>query len=99
MKNIRFTFQEFAILKSISNGDGKRYGLEIHRWLESIFGRSVSLGGIYTTLRRLEKKGWIKSEWGGNESPEARRRYYALTRLGKELTQNMEKELVATFLE
>ena len=35
------------------------YGLQVRRELESAAGRSVSRGGFYTTLDRLEKKGYL----------------------------------------
>ena len=47
------------------------YGLEVRRELESSTGRSVSRGGFYTTLDRLEQKGYLS--WDA-EMPEHSRR-------------------------
>jgi transcriptional regulator len=42
----------------------------------------VEQGSLYPALERLQKKGWITSQWG--ESPTGRRaRYYTLTRSGR----------------
>ena len=39
---------------------------------------------LYTTFRRLESAGCIRSYWG-DETTGARRRYYAITELGRAL--------------
>ena len=40
------------------------YGLSIRDRLQKRLARRVSLGAIYTTLERLEAKGYISSAWG-----------------------------------
>ncbi|HCF28369.1 MAG TPA: PadR family transcriptional regulator [Cyanobacteria bacterium UBA11049] len=47
--------------------------------------RCLSIGSLYPTLHRLEKKGLIQSRWGGErlgERGSVRRRYDKLTQLG-----------------
>lgn len=47
--------------------------------------RCLSIGSLYPTLHRLEKKELIQSRWGDESREErgaARRRYYKLTQLG-----------------
>jgi len=65
----------------------EQYGLEIVRTVEKItHGRQlISLGGLYTTLNRMEAKGLVLSRWGETteERQGARRRYYEVTGLGK----------------
>ena len=39
-------------------------------------------GSIYPALHRLERRGWIKAEWGAS-SNNRRAKYYALTRRGR----------------
>jgi DNA-binding PadR family transcriptional regulator len=62
----------------------ERYGLEIIARVEEATGRAPSLGGLYTTLGRMEKKGLVESRWGetveGRQG--ARRKYYKATGLG-----------------
>ena len=35
----------------------EKYGLEIIKTVKEETGKSISLGGLYTTMHRLEKKG------------------------------------------
>jgi DNA-binding PadR family transcriptional regulator len=42
----------------------------------------VEEGPLYTALHRLEKKGWLSSEWGVSDS-NRRARFYSLTRAGR----------------
>ena len=40
---------------------GDAYGLRIRDELREVAGRSLAVGAIYSTLVRMEKKGWVKS--------------------------------------
>ncbi len=40
------------------------YGVTIHREITERTGREVSLGAVYTTLDRLQRKGYVSSHWG-----------------------------------
>ena len=42
----------------------------------------VPQGSLYPALHRLERRGWIKAEWGTSEL-NRRAKYYQLTRKGK----------------
>lgn len=42
----------------------------------------VPQGSLYPALHRLERRGWIKAEWGISEN-NRRARYYTLTREGR----------------
>ena len=42
----------------------------------------VETGSLYPALHRLEKQGWLKSEWGVSEANQ-RAKYYRLTAAGK----------------
>lgn len=43
---------------------------------------NVETGSLYPALHRLEKRGWLKSEWGVSEANQ-RAKYYRLTAMGK----------------
>ena len=43
---------------------------------------SVNQGSLYPALHRLEKRGWLKAEWGVSEANQ-RAKYYRLTAAGK----------------
>jgi len=42
----------------------------------------VETGSLYPALHRLEKRGWLRSEWGVSEANQ-RAKYYRLTAAGK----------------
>ena len=42
----------------------------------------VETGSLYPALHRLEKRGWLKSEWGISEANQ-RAKFYRLTAAGK----------------
>ena len=71
---------ELAILASL--WEGKLYGLEILRRLESDSDLIVSEGTVYPLLSRLKALELVRSEWveSGSGHP---RKYYALTPAGK----------------
>jgi PadR family transcriptional regulator, regulatory protein PadR len=43
----------------------------------------VETGSLYPALHRLEKGGWLQSDWGVSEANQ-RAKYYSLTAAGKE---------------
>ncbi len=42
----------------------------------------VPQGSLYPALHRLERRGWIRAEWGSSEN-NRRARFYELTRAGR----------------
>jgi transcriptional regulator len=42
----------------------------------------VPQGSLYPALHRLERRGWVRAEWGTSEN-NRRARFYALTRAGR----------------
>ncbi len=64
--------------------EGKNYGYEIIRRVKEISGGSLlwSDGMLYPILHRLEKEGFITSEWIITTS-DRKRKYYAITDAGK----------------
>jgi PadR family transcriptional regulator PadR len=51
----------------------------------------VKQGSLYPALHRLERRGWIKSEWGASEN-NRRAKYYELTRAGRKQLENDQDE-------
>jgi len=75
--------RECAILSILVNGE--KYGREIRLEYEKNTKESLPIGSLYTTLDRMEEKGFVKS-WEGNPLPGYagnRRRYYKLTANGR----------------
>ncbi len=62
---------------------------------------SVNQGSLYPALHRLEKQGWISSEWGNSEN-NRQAKYYQLTNLGRDQlateTENWEQLVAAMAL-
>lgn len=63
---------------------GSQHGYGIGQALRSGSGDvlQVETGSLYPALHRLEKQGWIKSEWRSSEHNQ-RAKYYQLTAAGK----------------
>jgi len=60
------------------------YGAAIRQEIHARSGRDVSINAVYTTLDRLEGKGFLKS-WVGDPTPQRggrRRKFYALRPTG-----------------
>ena len=77
---------ELAILAAL--WDGRRYGLEILRRLESDSDLIVSEGTVYPLLSRLKALGLVRSEWVASDAGHPRK-YYALTQAGKKRAMEM----------
>ncbi len=62
-RNFLGEFEQVVLLAVMRLGPDA-YGVTIRREIESCTGRSVSLGAIYPTLHRLERKGLVTSQTG-----------------------------------
>ena len=56
-------FEQLVLLAILRLGD-EAYGMAVRAELEARTGRDVSYGAVYTTLDRLEKKGWVGHRLG-----------------------------------
>jgi transcriptional regulator len=73
---------EMLILKAVSLGPLHGYGILLR--IQQISGQRLEIlqGSFYTAIYRLERRGWIKGEWGESEN-NRRARFYSLTTAGK----------------
>lgn len=55
---------EYIILLALARLDGSAHGMKVQREIEERTGRDVSIGAVYATLERLERKGYISSFTG-----------------------------------
>lgn len=69
---------EVLILKTLSWGPA--HGYAVASWIEQTAGDLLAIeeGSLYPALHRLEKRGWVESEWGLSEN-NRRAKYYRLT--------------------
>jgi PadR family transcriptional regulator PadR len=60
------------------------HGFGIARWIEAVTGDRLTVeeGALYPALHRMERRGWLSSEWRRTEHGR-RARYYQLTPIGR----------------
>jgi DNA-binding PadR family transcriptional regulator len=80
---------EQQILLAVWRLEDEAYGVPIQDELERLTGRTVTAGALYTTLVRLEAKGWLRSSMG-DPTPERggkAKRYFSITPSGARALQ------------
>jgi len=72
---------EILVLAALYRLGDEAYGVSILEEIESRSGRPVSIGGLYPTLSRLERKAYIASRMGEPTAARGGRakKYYSLT--------------------
>ena len=73
---------DLLILQTVSRGAEHGHGISQAIRARSGELLSVETGSLYPALHRLEKRGWLDSEWRSSENNQ-RAKYYALTKSGK----------------
>ncbi|MGH6689388.1 MAG: PadR family transcriptional regulator [Longimicrobiales bacterium] len=73
---------DLLVLKAIAGGP--RHGYEVARWVRDTTEGALEVddGALYTSLHRLEERGWVRSDWGLSEKGR-RAKYYVLTGAGR----------------
>ena len=73
---------DVLVLKTLTWGP--RHGYAVARWIAETTDDALQVeeGALYTALHRLERRGWIESEWGLSEN-NRRAKYYQLTAAGR----------------
>ena len=73
---------DMLVLKALSHGAMHGYGIgqRIQQLADDML--RVEEGTLYPALYRLERRGWIESEWGVSDN-NRRARFYTLTRTGR----------------
>ena len=71
------------VLKTLA--DGPRHGYAIARFIEDTTAEAVAIveGSLYPALYRMERRGWIRAEWGTSELGR-RAKFYRLTDAGRD---------------
>ena len=86
-------FEQLILTALLILGPGENaYGMTVHEQAEKLAGkfRVVSLGACYTTLDRLEKKGYVRSWFGGatEERGGRSKRFFEITGSGELAVKN-----------
>jgi PadR family transcriptional regulator, regulatory protein PadR len=73
---------DMLVLKALQLGPMHGWGIteRIEQWSKNVL--SINQGSLYPSLYRLQRQGWITSEWRVTENGR-RARYYQITRSGK----------------
>lgn len=64
MPRDRLGQSEFMVLAMLARRARGAHGTALLDDLTELTGREWSVGALYTTLERLEKKGFVASQWG-----------------------------------
>ena len=87
---------EELVLLSVASQSDQGYGVSIRQDIIDETGRDVNISAVHEVLKRLERKGYLKSKMGGatQERGGRRKRYFILTSSGrKTLEENMKLKL------
>jgi PadR family transcriptional regulator PadR len=84
MKNKGIGEFEELVLLAVCILDREAYGISVKREVEKHSGRTILLGAVHITLYRLQDKGLLKSEMGGNTDKrgDRRKRLFRVTKTG-----------------
>lgn len=86
MKNKGLGEFEELILLAVCILEENAYGISVKNEVEKHSGRRVLLGAVHITLYRLQDKGLLESEMGGNSTKrgDRRKRLFKITETGME---------------
>lgn len=86
---------ELLVMLAVLRQGTNAYGMTIRREIEDVGGRSASLGAVYTTLERLEDKGFVAAAVGERTEERGGRpkKYFKITTAG---ASAMKRSLKAT---
>lgn len=86
-------FEEIVML-TVAILHDEAYGIAIIEEMGTRLKRKVSIGALQTVLRRLEKKGYLNSEFG--EATKARggkrKRFFTITAFGKKVLAEVKEQ-------
>ena len=73
---------DVLVMKAVA--DEVRHGYAVAEWLRGRTDGALDIedGALYTSLHRMEKRGWLTSEWGVSDN-NRRAKYYGLTDAGE----------------
>jgi len=73
---------DLLVLKTLTWGP--RHGYAVAQWIRDTTGQKITIedGALYTSLHRMEKRGWIEAEWGLSDN-NRKAKYYQLTAAGR----------------
>jgi len=73
---------DLLVLKALAGGAAHGYAVAESIRAASDDAFQIEDGALYTSLKRMQKRGWLTAEWGVSES-NRRAKYYELTARGR----------------
>lgn len=85
-------FEELVLLSVASLRD-EAYGVSVMHYIVSETTRNVNISAVHEVLKRLQRKGYLKSSMGGatQERGGRRKRFFILTVTGKKVLEETMK--------
>jgi transcriptional regulator len=82
---------DVLVLQSLTAGP--RHGYAVAEWIRRTTDGTLEIedGALYTSLHRMERRGWLASTWGTSEN-NRRAKYYALTPAGERRLTDASRE-------
>ncbi|MEM6830300.1 MAG: helix-turn-helix transcriptional regulator [Bacteroidota bacterium] len=79
-------FEELVLLTVAAQHD-QAYGVSIHDFLSKETKKKINISAIHVALKRLEKKGFVTSRFGGITEARGgrRKKFYVITAFGKQV--------------
>jgi PadR family transcriptional regulator PadR len=73
---------DILVLKAVASGP--LHGYAVARWIRETTEDALQIeeGALYTALHRMEKRGWLESDWGLSEN-NRKAKYYRLSKGGE----------------
>jgi DNA-binding PadR family transcriptional regulator len=86
-------FEELVLLSVASLADDA-YGVSVMNYIIKETGRNVNISAVHEVLKRLQRKGYVKSSMGGatQERGGRRKRFFTLTLSGKKVLEGTMKQ-------
>jgi PadR family transcriptional regulator, regulatory protein PadR len=77
-------FEELVLLTAATLAENA-YGVSVMQYIIKETGRSVNISAVHEVLKRLEKKGFLKSKMGGATAERGgrRKRFFVVTATGR----------------
>ena len=98
----RYVMGEFEriVLLSLIRLKDQAYGVAIRQHLTDVLGRDISIGAVYTTLQRLEEKGYVSSFLGEPTAARGGRakRFFRIDAPGADALTRTERQALALSL-
>lgn len=86
-------FEKMVIL-TVAILHDKAYGVNIMEGIEERLEKPVNMGSLQVALKRLESKGYLKSQLGEatNQRGGKRKRFFTITNFGRNISKVMEEQ-------